>query len=131
MRKVLSLLLILLGFCLVPANAVDYSDTYSKDEIGYDKFFDVQEGYKLVLKENDVYVFGVEKDVGERRITHSPKCNKAMANFAKDRSYILYAEYVKEGANDGELKYYRVRFGDDDDSRQLISKEEYNALINK
>lgn len=129
MRKISCLILILLGFYLVSVTAATSSDTYSQDEIGYDKFFDLQGGFKLVLKDNDIYVYGISKDVGERRITHTPKLNKPIANFAKDRAYIIYAEYTKEGANEGELRYYRVNFADDDNNRQRISKEEYNALV--
>jgi hypothetical protein len=51
-----------------------------------------------------------------------------MATFSKDRGYILYAEYAKEGANDGEMKYYRIKFDSNDNSRSIISKEEYSAL---
>ncbi|MCK9615417.1 MAG: hypothetical protein M0R48_07935 [Candidatus Omnitrophica bacterium] len=127
MRTVFNFLFILSVFCSFPANAVDYDDTYSKDEIGYDKFLSVQDDYKLVMKDNDIYVYDIA-GLSRRRITHTAKLNKPMATFSKDRGYILYAEYSKEGENEGELKYYRVKFDQDDDSRQLISSDEYNAL---
>ena len=79
------------------------------------------------MKDNDLYVYDIE-GLNKRRITHSSKFNKPMATFSKDRGYILYAEYVKEGANDGEMKYYRVKFDSNDNTRSLISKEEYSAL---
>ena len=127
MKIVLSFLFLFLAFSSSPVNAADYTETYSKDEIGYDKFFSLLDEYKLVMKGNDLYVYDIE-GVSKRRITHTPKFNKPMASFSKDRGYILYAEYAKEGANEGELKYYRVKFENDDNSRSLISKEEYSAL---
>ena len=127
MKIVLSFLFVLLTAFSFPVNAADYTDTYSKDEIGYDKFFSVQDDYKLVMKDNDLYVYDIA-GLDRRRITHTAKLNKPMATFSKDRGYILYAEYSKEGENKGELKYYRVKFDQDDDSRQLISSDEYNAL---
>ncbi len=130
MKIALSFLFILLAIFSLPANAADYTEAYSKDEIGYDKFFSVQDEYKLVMKDNDLYVYDIE-GVSKRRITHTPKLNKPMASFSKDRGYILYAEYTKEGVNDGELRYYRVKFENDDNSRSRISKEEYDALCSK
>lgn len=130
MKLLLSLLFVLSVFCSFPAKAADYSETYSKDEIGYDKFFSLMDEYKLVMKNNDLYVYDIE-GVSKRRITHTPKFNKPMASFSKDRGYVLYAEYAKEGANSGELKYYRVKFENDDNTRSLISKEEYDALAKK
>jgi len=130
MRTVFGILFVLSIFCSFQASAADYSDTYSKDEIGYDKFFSLQDEYKLVMKGNDLYVYNIE-GTSKRRITRTPKFNKPIASFSKDRGYILYAEYAKEGANQGELKYYRVKFENDDNSRSLISKEEYDALTSK
>jgi len=130
MKTVFGILFVLSVFYSFQAAAADYSETYSKDEIGYDKFFSLQDDYKLVMKDNDLYVYDIE-GVGKRRITHTPKFNKPMASFSKDRGYIVYAEYAKEGANEGELKYYRIKFENDDNSRSLISKEEYEALISK
>jgi hypothetical protein len=130
MRIVFGILFVLSIFCSFQANAADFKDTYSKDEIGYDKFFSLQDEYKLVMKGNDLYVYDIE-GVNKRRITHTPKFNKPMASFSKDRGYILYAEYAREGANEGELKYYRIKFDNDDNSRSLISKEEYSALASK
>jgi len=127
MKAVFGVVLILSMFCSYASNAADYSEIYSKDEIGYDKFFSLQDEYKLVMKDNDLYVYNIE-GLNKRRITHSPKFNKPMATFSKDRGYILYAEYAKEGANDGEMKYYRIKFDSNDNSRSIISKEEYSAL---
>ncbi|MDD4182811.1 MAG: hypothetical protein PHT53_03210 [Candidatus Omnitrophica bacterium] len=127
MRAVFGILFVLSVFCLFQATAADYSETYSNDEIGYDKFFSLQDEYKLVMKGNDLYVYDIE-GMNRRRITHTSKFNKPMATFSKDRGYILYAEYTKEGVNDGEMKYYRIKFDSDDNTRSLISKEEYSAL---
>ena len=130
MKIALSFLFVLLAIFSFSANAADYTETYSKDEIGYDKFFSVQDEYKLVMKDNDLYVYDIE-GVSKRRITHTPKLNKPMASFSKDRGYILYAEYTNEGVKDGELRYYRTKFENDDNSRSRISKEEYDALSSK
>ncbi|MCK9573456.1 MAG: hypothetical protein M0R20_03525 [Candidatus Omnitrophica bacterium] len=130
MRAVLSFLFLLLAFFSFPVAAADFTDTYSKDEIGYDKFFSVQGDFKLVMKDNDLYVYDIE-GAGKRRITHTPKLNKPMASFSKDRGYILYAEYTDGGVKGGELRYYRTKFENDDNSRSRISKEEYDALSGK
>jgi hypothetical protein len=129
MKTVLSALLVLSAFSFFPVFAADYSSTYSQDKVGYDKFFSVQDDSKLVEKDNDLYVYDIE-EVSKRRITHTPKQDKPMASFSTDRGYILYAEYTKEGS-EGELRYYRIKFENDDNSRGLISKEEYDALSKK
>lgn len=127
MRKVLGILFVLSILCLFRALAADYGTINLKDEVDYDKFFSLQDNYKLVMKDNDLYVYNID-GTNKRRITHSPKFNKPMASFAKDRSYIIYAQYSQEGANGGELKYYRVKFEEDDNRRSPILKEEYDAL---
>ncbi len=119
-----SVFLILAVFSYVQAD--DYSSTYSKDQVGYDKFFDVQDEYRLVLKDNDLYVYDME-GMQKRRITHSSKMDKPEASFSKDKGYILYAE-IDQGNPKAEPKYYRVPFSSDDNSRVLISKEEYMTL---
>jgi hypothetical protein len=126
---------IVFGFLFVlsvifSAKAADYSDIYSKNEIGYDKFFSLQDDYKLILKGNDLYVSNIE-GTSLRRITHTPKLEKPDATFSKDRGYILYSEYSDEDKSRAKLNYYRLRFDSDDNTKQLISAEEYNALGGK
>ncbi|MDD4954537.1 MAG: hypothetical protein PHP17_00645 [Candidatus Omnitrophica bacterium] len=130
MKTVLGIMFALAVFYVFPAQSAEYSDMYSQNDIGYDKFFALQDDYKLVLKDNDIYVYNIE-GVSKRRITHTPKINKAMATFSKDRGYIIYGEYATEGATGGDVKYYRVKFDNDDNTRSLISKEEYDALSQK
>ena len=108
------------------AGVEDVSSTYSKDVVGYDKFFDMQDEYRLVLKDNDLYIYDME-GIQKRRITHSPKLNKPEASFSKDKSYILYTE-IDPSSTQREAKYYRIQFTGDDGSRIIISKDEYTAL---
>ena len=120
--------LFFLGFLTTSyAGVEDASSIYSKNDVGYDKFFDVQDEYRLVLKDNDLYVFDMG-GMDKRRITYDPKVNKQEASFSKDRSYILYTEEASEGSTSKEPNYYRVEFTGDDNSRILISKEEYTSL---
>jgi tricorn protease-like protein len=109
------------------AGVEDVSSIYSKDDVGYDKFFDMQDEYRLVLKDNDLYVYDME-GIDKRRITHTPKINKPEASFSKDRSYILYTEVAQEDSASKEPKYYRIDFTGDDNSKILISAEEYMSL---
>ncbi|MFA5272114.1 MAG: hypothetical protein WC412_07250 [Candidatus Omnitrophota bacterium] len=128
MGKKMIFFLFFLGFMTVSyAGVEDVSSIYSKDNVGYDKFFDIQDEYRLVLKDNDVYVYDME-GIDKRRITHTPKINKPEASFSKDRSYILYTEIVQEGSASKEPKYYRIAFSGDDNSKILISKDEYAML---
>ena len=128
MGKKMIFFLFFLGFLTASyAGVEDVSSIYSKNDMGYDKFFDVQDEYRLVLKDNDLYVFDMG-GMDKRRITHDSKINKQDASFSKDRSYILYTEEASEGSASKEPRYYRIEFTGDDNSRILISKEEYASL---
>ncbi|MFA6281102.1 MAG: hypothetical protein WCY05_01205 [Candidatus Omnitrophota bacterium] len=126
-KKVIFFLFFLCSSAASYAAVEDVSSLYSKNEVGYDKFFDVQDEYRLVLKDNDLYVFDMN-GMDKRRITHNPKINKQEASFSKDRSFILYVEEAQGSGTSKELKYYRVEFTGDDNSRILISSDEYAAL---
>lgn len=95
--------------------------TMQRSEIGYEQFYDSQGDYKLVGKNNDVYIERLDGSES-RQITHTPSMKEGYAYFTKNGKYILYAYRAGEGA-------FMVKRGEDDNNQKRISEKEFSNLM--
>jgi len=111
----------------------------TQNEIGYEKFYDSQGDYKLVRRNNDIYLEKIDGSEA-RQITHTPDIEESYANFSTDGKYIVFGEELKvkeSGSYPYIRKYiaankvYRIKSDSDDSTKQEISYEEYESLSGK
>ena len=121
MEKLIYVLILAMGLSLVAASqtaAVDY------------EFRDLHDYYKLVARNNDLYVEHLYEE-GSRKITHTPKIPEGFAFFTKDAKYIVYREGIFDRAHEDrerEAKRYIIPFDKDDSVRKEIHWREEKAL---
>lgn len=103
--------------------------TNNSSEIGYEKFFDSYGDYRLVRRNNDVWIEKLDGSES-RQITHTPNVKEERADFSKDNNYILYLEYhYRDGEGRDHGKAYRTKRNSDDSTKQEIGGSEYMDLI--
>lgn len=117
---------ILVGLSLMGLAGCATTGSYAveSNNMSGEKFYDLKEEYRLVGKNNDVYL---EKEDGteSKQVTYTPKMPEQAAFFSKDGKKIVYLETI--GLN--KYKEYKINIGLDEKSRKEISIDEYNALI--
>jgi hypothetical protein len=120
---------VLIGLGLLGLGGCATGGNYSvQDDIGYEKFLALRGDYRLVERNNDVYLEKIDGS-DSRQITHTPDIREFGADFACDGKYILYSEDAPDYSAKIRGKYYRINYNSDDSSRKQISLDEYGALI--
>jgi hypothetical protein len=98
----------------------------TQNEIGYEKFYDSYGDYKLVGRNNDIYLEKIDGSES-KQITHTPHIVEIEAQFSVNGKYIVY-ETQDLFFISPIFKFYRVPINRDDTNRQEISKKEAQAL---
>lgn len=102
------------------------SGTMQKD-VGYEQFYDSQGDYKLVGKNNDIYLEKLDGSES-RQVTHTPNVKERAGYFTKTGNYIIYWD---ETTPDG-YGAYLVKTEEDDSKRIRISEDEgYKIMYEK
>jgi|GEM_PF-3342676 hypothetical protein len=102
-----------LAGCATTGSAVQNT----QNEIGYEKFYDAHGDYKLVGRNNDIYLEKLDGSES-KRITHTPNTLEMGANFVADGKYIVYTE-------EGTYAHFLITKEEDDSNKKLISTKEY------
>ena len=127
MKSVEILISALLGASLGLGGCATGGAGYVQSNVGYEKFCDSKGEYRLVSKNNDVYLEKLD-GTESRQITHTPKIQETTANFSKNGKSILYVEELSAGLLAGVYwKDYVVESDKDDSSRREISASEYSS----
>lgn len=108
--------LIGLGGCATTGSAVQNTQS----EIGYEKFYDSYGDYKIVGRDNDIYLEKLDGSES-RRITNTSSIKEDFAIFSKDGNYIAYHENTD--------RHYIIRSNTDDRERKEISFDEISNII--
>jgi hypothetical protein len=123
--------LLLIGISLLGLAGCATTGNYAGgNDIGYERFFDRRGDYKLVSRNNDVYLEKIDGS-DSRQITHTPDIREGGADFGRDGKYILYSEDVFDPYAKIRGKYYKINFDSDDSTRKQISIDESASLSQK
>jgi len=96
----------------------------SQNEIGYEGFYDSYGNYRLVRRNNDIWMEKLDGSES-RRITNTPAILERKAYFSKDGNYIIYL--------DGTIAYgegaYLVKTKEDDSAKVRITEYEAYKIV--
>ena len=113
----------LAGVLALGGCATTGSYAQSESNVDYEKFLDSYGDYKLVRRNNDIWMEKLDGSES-RQITHTPNTKETGAFFSKDRGYIAFSLDYLDGP------FYLVKSDADDKSKKEISKNEYIRIIN-
>lgn len=117
--------LLLLGASLLGLSGC--AALYSVDHnVHQDEYFDSYGDYRLIERNNDIYVEKLDKSES-RQITHTPQTKEKSAWFTKKGTYIVYFD---ETTPDG-YGAYLIKTEEGDSKKIRISEGEARDLFNK
>lgn len=96
----------------------------SNSNIGYEKFYDSYGDYKLVQKNNDVWMEKLDGSEAPKQITHTPDKLESIAFFSVNSKYIFYSENKTPNYIIGEGPHYLIPMGLNDERKKEIGREE-------
>ena len=114
-----------IGASLFGLNGCATTGSYAVKGTDYNQFYDTNGEYKLVGRNNDIYLEKLDKSES-KRITNTPSITERVADFSKDGKYILYMEEHGSGLTD--ITCYLIERGKDDKDRKEISITEYGYI---
>jgi hypothetical protein len=117
--------LIGLAGCATTGSAVQNT----QNEIGYEKFYDSYGDYKLVGRNNDIYLEKLDGSES-RRITSTQDKIERYAYFVSNGKGIIYEEVSGKYYPYDEYRYFYIDRDKDDNSRKEISQKEFSNLFN-
>lgn len=94
--------------------------------VDYDQFYDSNGEYKLVGRNNDVWMEKIDGSE-KRQITHTPSIPELRAYLVSDQKYIVYTEPQHLFSNS---KSFIVPSDSNDSERKPISWNEVDSLVN-
>ena len=95
----------------------------AKSGVSYDKYHDSYGEYRIVSRNNDLYVEKLDGSE-KRKITNTPHLREFCAHFARKGDFIVYGEAV---GLYGLAKYYKVKLNGENPVKIEISLEEYRS----
>lgn len=135
-NKNLSLILILIGLAALCglgsgcAATSSYAEENYKTNLGYESFYDLKGEYKLVGKNNDIYLEKIDGSES-RQITHTPQVKEASSAFSSEGNYIIIMEEY-ENPHDRKnplQKFFLIKKESNDSTKKEISPDEAVHII--
>jgi len=123
--------LILMGLATLAGCATtgSYAEDNSQRNFGYDSFDDLKGEYKLVKKNNDVYLEKIDGS-DSKQITHTPLVKETGAFSAEGNYIIVMEEYENpHDRRNPHQKFFLIKRDSDDSTRKEISADESVHII--
>jgi len=111
------------------ATTGSYAEDNSQRNFGYDSFDDLKGEYKLVEKNNDVYLEKIDGS-DSKQITHTPLVKETSA-FSSEGNYIIVMENYENQRDrrNSHQKFFLIKRDSDDSTRKEISADEAVHII--
>lgn len=101
----------------------------ANNNIGYEEFFDSYGDYKLVGRNNDVYMEKLDGSES-KKITHTPGIKEGDAFFVEKGKYIVYFEWRRTPSFGDNKRYIQKTEGSWEERRE-INGAEYSRYFNE